>query len=213
MTLKIFNDNGMDQNVYLYYDEMTGKAFLIDAGCGESDVKELAAFLNGNGLAVEAILLTHGHYDHLMGARRVKEITSAAVYCHESEQDALEHAEVNLSARCGMNITIQPDFTLKEGDALYLSGEKAVFKVLHTPGHTPGCVCYYDEENGVLFSGDTLFRESIGRTDLPGGSHGGLIRSLKEKLLTLPDDTKVYPGHGESTTIGHERKRNPFLRP
>lgn len=109
-----------------------------------------------------------------------------------------------------MDITVSPDFTLREDDTIYLFGEKAIFKVFLTPGHTPGCMCFYDEESGVLFSGDTLFNESTGRTDFPTSNHSDLMKNLKEKLFTLPDETKVFPGHGDSTTIGHEKKHNPF---
>lgn len=210
MKIKIFNNNDMGQNVYLYYDEEINGGFLIDAGCSDMDVTELTAFIEENDIRVEAVLLTHGHYDHIIGVNSIKRVTSAGLYCHKAEKEALENAEINRSALHGMKIEAAPDYTLLEGDTVYLFGDKAVFTVLHTPGHTPGSLCYYDAENGVLFSGDTLFKETIGRTDFPKGSHNELVKNLREKLLTLPDETKVYPGHGESTTIGHEKKYNPF---
>jgi glyoxylase-like metal-dependent hydrolase (beta-lactamase superfamily II) len=211
MQVKVFNNNDMGQNVYLYYDEGTGEGMLIDAGCSEADAKELAVFIKENGINIEAVFLTHGHYDHIIGAHRAKRITATGyLYCHMDEKEALENAETNRSALHGLDFEITPEFTFGDGCTIRLNRGKAVFKVLHTPGHTPGSVCYYDEESGVLFSGDTLFKETIGRTDFPTGSHDRLIRSLKEKLLTLPDATKVYPGHGGTTTIGHERKHNPF---
>jgi len=206
MIIKTFNNNDMGQNVYLYYDEISGEGVIIDAGCSETDIKELAAFINVNNVAVKGILLTHGHYDHIIAVYNVKRITSAEIYCHTAEREALENAEKNRSALHGMDIEVTSDHilcdTFRFGDA--------TLKVLHTPGHTPGSVCYYDETHGNLFSGDTLFRETIGRTDFPTGNHGDLIRNLKEKLLTLPEETKVYPGHGASTTIGHEVNYNPF---
>lgn len=178
MKLKAFRKNDMGQNVYLYYDEDVGGGFLIDAGCSEDDCKELKRFLEENEIEVEAILLTHGHYDRIIGVHNAKQVTGADVYCHEAERQALENAEINRSALHGMNITVSPDFTLREDDTIYLFGEKAIFKVFLTPGHTPGCMCFYDEESGVLFSGDTLFKESIGRTDFPTSNHIDLIKNL-----------------------------------
>ena len=210
MKVKAFNNNDMGQNNYLYYDENGGEGFLIDAGCSDADISELEAFVTENNIYVVAILLTHGHYDHIIGVHKVKQVTSADVYCHEAEKDTLESAKLNHSAMFGIGVEVTPDCTFIDGDALYLHDEAAIFKVLHTPGHTPGSVCFYDEANGNLFSGDTLFKGTVGRTDLPRGSHADLIKNLKEKLLTLPDDTEVYPGHGESTTIGYEKRYNPF---
>ena len=209
MTVKVFNSNDMRQNVYLYFDETNGEGVLIDAGCSDADAKALASFIEENNIAVKAILLTHGHYDHIIGAFKAKHLTDADIYCHEAEKDALENAETNRSAIHGINIEVTPDKLLADGDKIKVGN--AVLRVLHTPGHTPGCVCFYDEAHGNLFSGDTLFRETIGRTDFPSGSHEELIRHLKAKLLTLPDDTRVYPGHGGSTSIGHEKKFNPFV--
>jgi len=208
MTVKTFNNNDMGQNVYLYYNENGGEGVLVDAGCNDADAKEIAAFVDEKGITIKAILLTHGHYDHIMGVYRVKRFTAVDVYCNESEREALENAEINRSALHGINIEVTPDKLLTDGDEIRFGN--TTLKVIHTPGHTPGCVCYYDAENGVLFSGDTLFKETIGRTDFPTGNHDQLIQNLKEKLLILPDETQVYPGHGGSTAIGHEKKYNPF---
>ena len=208
MKIKTLNNNSMGQNIYLYYDENSGEGVLIDAGCSDADAGEIAALIDEKGITIKKVLLTHGHYDHIIGVHKVKGITHADVCCHEAEGEALENAEINRSALHGMNIRVTPDKLLADGDEIRFGN--AMLKVIHTPGHTPGCVCYYDEENGNLFSGDTLFKETIGRTDFPNGSHDGLIQSLKEKLLTLPDETKVYPGHGGSTMIGYEKKHNPF---
>ena len=208
MTVKTFDSNDMVQNVYLYYDENSSEGVLIDAGCNDADAKEIATLVDEKGITIKAVLLTHGHYDHIMGVYKIKRITSAEICCHETEVEALENAEINRSAIHGINIEVKPDKLLADGDEIRFGN--TILTVIHTPGHTPGCVCYYDSENGVLFSGDTLFKETIGRTDFPNGSHDQLIQSLKKKLFILPDETKVYPGHGNNTTIGYEKKYNPF---
>ena len=210
MEIKVFNNNRMMQNVYLYYDKNVGNGFLIDAGCSKADMKAIAAFISENSITVKGILLTHGHYDHIIAVDEVKSLTSAVVCSHEIEKQMLENPEVNLSVYSGLSATVIPEKLFNDGD-IFQVGESSL-KVLHTPGHTPGGVCYYDEENGNLFAGDTLFQESVGRTDFPLGNHSGLIKSIAEKLFTLPDSTKVYPGHGASTTIGHEKQYNPFVK-
>jgi len=204
MKVKNFHKNDMRQNVYLYYNEETGKGYIIDAGCGEADLNAIGSYLRENNISIKAILITHGHFDHITGAEALKKSTGAKIYCYKEEKSMLESPEVNLSALRDLDISVSADETLDE--------EFEIFKLLHVPGHTPGSVCYYDAENGVLFSGDVLFRESIGRTDLPGSNHADLIKGIKEKLFTLPGDTKVYPGHGFNTTIGHEKSKNPFVR-
>jgi glyoxylase-like metal-dependent hydrolase (beta-lactamase superfamily II) len=210
MKNQMFNNNDMGQNVYLYYNDYTNEGVLIDAGCSDADAKKIAAFIEENGIFVKGILLTHGHYDHIIGIYRAKRAASADIFCHEAEQEALENSKVNRSAIYGLNIEVTPDKLLIDGDTFQFGG--TTIKVLHTPGHTPGSVCFYDEANGNLFSGDTLFRETVGRTDFPNGSHNDLIFNVKTKLLTLPDETRVYPGHGGGTIIGHEKKYNPFTR-
>jgi glyoxylase-like metal-dependent hydrolase (beta-lactamase superfamily II) len=209
MTAKVFNNNDMGQNVYLYFDETNGEGVLVDAGCSDADAGGIAALVDEKGIVIKMVLLTHGHYDHIMGVYRIKQFTTAEVCCHEAEGEALENAEINRSAIHGINIEVTPDNLLADGDEIKVGN--AILRVLHTPGHTPGCVCFYDEAHGNLFSGDTLFKETIGRTDFPSGSHEELIRHLKAKLLTLSDDTRVYPGHGGSTSIEHEKKFNPFV--
>jgi glyoxylase-like metal-dependent hydrolase (beta-lactamase superfamily II) len=199
MKLEIFNSNDMRQNVYLYYDGATGEGVLVDAGCSAADMQRLDKFLNEHGIKVQAILLTHGHYDHIISAAEAKKITGAEAYCHANEQEIMESAELNRSAFHDMEITFSPDKLLADGD------EIGGLRVIHTPGHTPGGVCYYDAENGVLFSGDTLFHENIGRTDFPYADYNELLQNIREKLFVLPKDTKVFPGHGRDTTIGHEQ--------
>ena len=167
--------------------------------------------LNRNGFAVKAVLLTHGHFDHIWGC---KELLLAAgeevkLYACAAEQELLEDAGKNVSAQAGRPYTVKADVFLQDGDIVEAAGMSC--KVIATPGHTAGGCCYYFEEAGLLVSGDTLFQESVGRTDLPTGSMSTLVRSIREKLLVLPESTLVYPGHGDSTTIGQEKSYNPFL--
>lgn len=200
MMLKIFNDNPMEQNVYLYVDEKSNEAVLIDCGCGMDDInkiKEVAEIYR-----IKAILLTHAHYDHIIALDEVKKITGADVICHRDEKEILGNPDLNLSSRTAIKTEYAADMIFNDGDE-YKIGNIALM-VLHTPGHTPGGVCYYDKVNGNLFSGDTMFYKDVGRTDFAYGDHILLIKSIKNKLLTLPPHTTVYPGHGRSTDIETE---------
>ena len=210
MIVKTFDNNDMGQNIYLYYDQKSGEGVLIDCGCSEADKSAIAAFIDKNNITVKGILLTHGHYDHIIAIDALRLLTSAAVYSHEKEKEILENPNLNLSVNMGIKLSVTPENFFADGD-VFEAGDTTL-KVLHTPGHTPGGVCYFDEKNGILFSGDTLFEESIGRSDFPLGDHQALLGSIMKKLITLPDNTKVYPGHGPSTTIGYEKHNNPFLR-
>jgi len=210
MIIKTFDNNPMGQNIYLYYDEQSGEGVLIDSGCSEADKDAIAATISENNITIKGILLTHGHYDHIISIDEMKMLTAAVVCSHEIEKEVLENPNLNLSINIGMNLSVTPEKVFADGD-IFQIGECAL-KVLHTPGHTPGGVCYYDEKNSTLFSGDTLFEASIGRSDFPLGNHQVLIKSIVDKLMILPDDTKVYPGHGPRTTIGYEKRNNPFLR-
>ena len=139
----------------------------------------------------------------------LQKLSGARVYAYEGEKALCEDADLNVSERAGRPCTIKADFYVKDGKEITIEG--ITCRLIATPGHTAGSCCYYFEDAGILFSGDTLFCESVGRTDLPTGSMSALVRSVREKLLPLPDEVKVYPGHGESTTIGHEKKYNAFL--
>ena len=167
--------------------------------------------LNRNGFAVKAVLLTHGHFDHIWGCKELLQAAGEDVklYACKEEQELLEDSGKNVSAQVGRPYTVKADVFVQDGDIIEAAGMSC--KVIATPGHTAGGCCYYFEEADLLVSGDTLFQESVGRTDLPTGSMGTLVRSIKEKLLVLPENTQVYPGHGDSTTIDHEKKYNPFL--
>lgn len=194
-------------NCYLLINEETKEALVADPA-DRADV--IARKLIDEGLTLKAILLTHGHGDHILAAGDLKKQFGVKVYAAKEEEALLSDAAQNLSkALFGIAVTVKPDILLEDGQEFEAAGIR--LRMLHTPGHTPGGCCYYQAEEKVLFSGDTLFCGSIGRTDFPGGSLSELVRSVKEKLLVLPEDVKVYPGHEEMTTIGHEKRYNPYM--
>ncbi len=193
-------------NCYFAINEETKEMLVIDPG---DSAGMLAEKIRKAGLKPRAVLLTHGHFDHAMAASALAEMFDIKIYAHKAEKETLENPSKNVSVMMGRGETYHADVFLEDEETLNLAGME--LKVLHTPGHTEGGCCYYLEKEKVLFSGDTLFSQSVGRTDFPGGSMSGLVRSIKEKLLTLPDDVRVYPGHMDLTTIGRERKGNPFL--
>jgi len=191
-------------NFYVLANEETKEAVVIDPGYGEEEIVRLI-----QPYQVKAILLTHAHLDHIGGVAKTKELTGAPIYIHESVQDWLTNPALNMSLGYGQPIDgPAADELLQDGRRLQLAGFD--IEVRHTPGHTPGCVSFVLD--GVVFAGDTLFQGSIGRTDFPGGDFEQLASSIREKLYTLPDDTIVYPGHGPATTIGVEKRYNPFVR-
>ena len=193
-------------NCYFVYREGSSKVIFIDpADYGD----QIFQAMKNNGFEVAAILLTHGHFDHIWGCSKLRQLTSAPVYAYEGEEDVLLSSDLNVSAGAGRACTVKANILLKDGEEVTIEG--MTFKLIATPGHTKGSCCYYFEEANMLISGDTLFEESVGRTDLPTGSMSTLVRSVKDKLFELPDDVVVYPGHGDSTTIGHEKKYTPFI--
>ena len=194
-------------NCYLVVNEEEKQCILIDPAVYSGEIAEQ---IRREGLDLRAILLTHGHFDHIMGIDGFrKEFPEIPVYAHREEEALLKDASMNASLEFGRQYTFSGAAYAEDGDVLDLAGMQ--FRVIHTPGHTIGGGCYYLQEEKVLFSGDTLFRESIGRTDFPTGNGGQLMRSIREKLFTLPEETAVYPGHMERTTIGDEKKYNPYF--
>ena len=153
--------------------------------------------------------MTHGHFDHILGAEKLRSLSGAKIYALSEEFALCKDSVNNLSGWSGAPYTLSPDEALIDGQKLTIAG--IPFQVLATPGHTLGSCCFYFEEAGFLVCGDTIFEESVGRTDFPTGSSSTLIQSVKEKIFTLPDSVKLYPGHGGSTTIEHEKKYNPFF--
>ena len=193
-------------NCYIVSYPNSQEAIVIDPA-DEADTIE--KYLKENDLECKAILLTHGHFDHIMAVPELRKRTNAPVYAHEAEAELLGNPELNASVYMGEEVRVKPDILLKDKEEFQAAGFP--LQAIYTPGHTGGGVCYYLREEEMLFAGDTLFFESIGRTDLPTGNHQTLIESIHNKLMVLSENTEVYPGHGRPSTIGHERSFNPYL--
>jgi glyoxylase-like metal-dependent hydrolase (beta-lactamase superfamily II) len=199
-----------ETNCYVLRDSATGTdCLIIDPGL---EAEQLIDFLEARKLKPVAVILTHGHADHIAGVALLRQnFPDVKVCAHKDDAQMLIEPEHNLSAFAGEPIKAGPaDLLLQDGDTIEQAGVK--LQVLHTPGHTPGGICLYSENEQIVFTDDTLFAESVGRTDFPGGSMSQLLKSIQQKLLQLPEETKVYPGHGPATTIAHEKAENPFLR-
>ncbi len=198
---------GMCQtNCYFLYREDSKDCILIDPA---DQGHQIHHALTKNGFVIQAILLTHGHFDHIWGANEVRELSGVKMYAYEAEKELLNSEKLNVSKGAGRPYTAEADGYLQDGEEVTAAGMTC--RCIATPGHTAGSCCYYFEEAGILVSGDTLFQESVGRTDLPTGNMRTLVESVKQKLFVLPEETKVYPGHGDSTTIGYEKRHNPFI--
>lgn len=204
---------GMVQtNCYVVVNSTTKECIIIDPGA--SGLK-LAEKIRESGYVPKAILLTHGHFDHAGAAEELAKVFHLQIYAHEAEKDTLEDPEKNVGYLIGVKESYHADVYLRDREELVLAGMK--IRVIHTPGHTEGGCCYYLPEEAVMFSGDTLFAQSVGRTDFPGGSMSQLVHSIREKIFVLAEagneetDITLYPGHNEVTTIETERKYNPYL--
>lgn len=195
-------------NCSIFGDETTGEAMVIDPG---DQIEDILDVLRRYGLKLKAVVITHAHIDHIGGAQRLKQATGAPVYLNQNDLELQAMLPVQaawLGIREPENVEI--DGAPRDGDRLLVGATE--FHVLHTPGHTQGSISLYVPAQNKLLAGDTLFRDSIGRTDLPGGDGRQILRSIHEKLMPLPDDTIVIPGHGPNTTIGREKHMNPFLQ-
>ena len=208
MIFETFPVGPLQCNCTLLGDEETREAIVVDPG---DEISRIAQRLKAHGLTLKQILVTHAHIDHVGGALKLKSLTGAPIFLNENDLPLLEMMAAQ-AAWVGVPTpeTAPPDEALTDGRRVGLDNYPA--KVLHTPGHTQGSICLYFEPLKMVLAGDTLFAGSIGRTDLPGGNYDQILDSIQSRLLSLPDSTKVVPGHGPVTTIGAERQTNPFLK-
>ena len=209
MKVQEFVFNPFEENTYVVYDD-TRQAVIVDPGCYEDyEKQELKEFIESNNLKVMMLLNTHGHIDHVLGNTFIKDEYKVKFYIHKIDEPVMKAVKAyasNYGFPKYQEATV--DTYLEEGKTIGFGNQQ--FKILFVPGHSPGHVAFYNEKEKVVIGGDVLFRNSIGRTDLPGGNFDTLINSIHEKLFTLPDDVLVYPGHGPTTTIGFEKVTNPF---
>lgn len=187
-------------NCYLIFDEEQKNAIIVDPA---DEAEKLKQKIREESLYPCAILLTHGHFDHIKAVDELRNTYHIPVYCHVEEKELMGDMNLNLSSMFGKGFTVIPDQTITDQEIIIIADFQ--IQVLHTPGHTKGSVCYYFPKEKILISGDTLFRESVGRTDFPTGNAATLKQSIEEKLFCLEDDVRVYPGHDEATTIRHEK--------
>jgi hydroxyacylglutathione hydrolase len=211
MRIKVFEFSPIQENTYVLYDD-SNSCIIIDPGCYFDYEKEaLVQFIDESSLKPMMLLNTHCHLDHVFGNKYIAEKYNLIPQIHKNEKSLLDMAPAS-------GLMYNLPFDNYQGELIYLEdGQKISFgsdnlEVILAPGHSPGSLCFYAEKYGFLIGGDVLFQNSIGRTDLPGGDHETLIRSIKERILVLPDQTIVYSGHGPSTTVGRERMNNPFLQ-
>lgn len=213
ISIKDFQFNMLPVNTYVVWDE-TKEAVVIDPGCYyPEEGEQLCTFIRSNGLNVKHLLNTHLHFDHIYGNPIVENEFGVLAEANGADMPWLTGIRQRLAAfgiHCNVTINpIQPENILKEGDTIAFGN--TVFQVLQVPGHSPGSVVFYSRTDGVLFTGDVIFQGSIGRTDFQDGNHENLISGIRNKLMTLPDNTVIYPGHGPSTSIGYERNHNPYI--
>lgn len=207
MLVQVFSSGPLQVNCYIIGDTNSNAVFIIDpGGC----VKEIRKFIKTHSLKVEGVVTTHGHFDHVDGVAESTSLYKVDYQLHPNDVPLLDYVSEQakmFGLECKHPGT--PGRLITHGDRLQIG--ESEYRIIHTPGHSPGSICLYNQKQSTLFSGDTLFRESIGRTDLPGGNHEKLINSIRTHLLILPEDTVVYPGHGPISNIAHELTQNPFL--
>ena len=195
-------------NCSIFGDEGTHEAIVVDPG---AEIDRILGLIEKHQLKVKAIVITHGHIDHVAGAQKLHRQTGAPVFINENDREQL--AALDMQANwLGIDRPEAPEIDVAATDGTTLKLGASEFQVIETPGHTRGSICLFIPQEGKLIAGDTLFRNSIGRTDLPGGDSRRILTSIKSRLLDLPEETVVIPGHGAMTTIGTEKERNPFLR-
>lgn len=211
LKIRTFTFNAYQENTYLLYNEQ-GNALIIDPGMYlENEQAEFSRFIDHHNLSPRLLLNTHCHIDHVLGNYFIHEKFGLLPQFHEGELSTLVAVQ-NYAPQMGFRYEISPigEVFLNDGDIIQLDHDE--LKVILAPGHSPAHICFYSTSQKFLIGGDVLFRNSIGRTDLPGGNHQQLLDSIKQKIYSLPDDTVVYPGHGPSTTIGFEKNSNPFIQ-
>ena len=211
LQVKVLTFNAIQENTYVLYNEFK-ECIIIDPGSYSDEEKaELKSFIDENKLVPKMLINTHCHLDHVFGNKFIAESYDLMLHIHKDEEAVLQMAPAS-------GLMFDFPFDNYQGEFIFLKQDDIIslredfLKVLEAPGHSPGSICFYCEKQKFLIGGDVLFYQSIGRTDLPGGSHEDLITNIKTKLFTLPDDVKVYSGHGPATTIGEEKKHNPYLK-
>lgn len=208
--VQVFTFNPFQENTYVIYDQ-TGECVIIDPGCYDNyEEQTLLNFLKEKNLKPVRLINTHCHIDHILGNAFISSKFSLNLEINQNELPVLESGE-RVATMYGLNYSPSPEARVFLGEKDTLKFGQSELRIILAPGHSPGSICFYNEREDYLIAGDVLFHESIGRTDLPLGHHDTLIRSIKTKLFLLPESCKVFPGHGPSTTIGHEKKFNPFL--
>ncbi|MBV9304299.1 MAG: MBL fold metallo-hydrolase [Acidobacteriaceae bacterium] len=195
-------------NCSIFGDEQTREAIVIDPG---AEIEHIEQVLRDHSLKVKAIVITHGHIDHVAGAHKLRALTGAPVYLNDRDKELLDSLDIQ-AQWLGVDTPPKTEIDAEAGDGTVLQLGCATFNLMHTPGHTQGSISVWIPEENKLIAGDTLFRDSIGRTDLPGGNTRLILSSIKTRLFELPDHTLVIPGHGPNTTIGREKEQNPFLQ-
>ncbi|HEX2393726.1 MAG TPA: MBL fold metallo-hydrolase [Bacteroidales bacterium] len=211
ITLKRFVFNELGVNSFVLHDQSL-ECVIVDPGCNSGpQEQELTGYISDNDLKVVSIILTHGHFDHVLGLGRIKSVFNCPVLMHRDDLNQIEHID-KYAGIFGFFVERSPlpDRFISDGE-IYTFGNSEI-KIIHVPGHSPGSICLYSENDSFLICGDVIFYGSIGRTDLPGGNHKLLINGIRERLMILPRNTAVWPGHGPQTTIGHEHDTNPFLK-